>query len=284
MKLDKLITNKLNDVLLKNSKGNYNFYSVHSKHFLNWCERNQLVTTSDFTEEQLIRYINFNKETCSNTTINKRVGILKRAYKHSNVEFLFLANLTKLKEKKKVIEIIDETTHKEILEYVKSDSTVNSLMYRTLIYLLADTGARINEVMNIEKNNISLKNNEILLTTTKTDVDRYVYYLNDTKDYIKETLEQKNPTSFLLYNFDKERPINYDDVRFFFRKLKDDLEIPKLHPHLFRHTFATSWLENGADLFSVQNVLGHTNAKTTELYVHVSKKHIKKSYLNKHTR
>ncbi len=283
MKLNELIKNKLRDVKLNNSEGTLRFYKSHTNHFLKWADNNNIETTHDLTEDLLIDYINFCKETASNATINKRVLMLKRIYLHSNVDFDFLHSIKKFKETKKTFNIVPTKKLKIILLYVNSLGN-DKLMYKLLIYLLVDTGARINEIMNIKKSDIKLSDNEIILTTTKTKIERIVYFLDDTKGLIKEILDQDISTPYLLYNLLKKRQINYDDVRYFFRFLKSELEIDKLHPHMFRHTFATTMIENDADLISVMQILGHRNIETTERYLHMSTKHVKKTYKNKFKR
>lgn len=283
MKLNELIKNKLRDVKLNNSEGTLRFYKSHTNHFLKWADNNNIETTHDLTEDLLIDYINFCKETASNATINKRVLMLKRIYLHSNVDFDFLHSIKKFKESKKTFNIINNKQHKIIFNYLDTLDE-SKLMYILLIYILTDTGARINEVMNIKKSDIRLSDNEILLTTTKTKIDRVVFFLNDTGMIIKKTLDLNLSTEYLFWNRLKNRQMNYDDVRYFFRHLKKELNIDKLHPHMFRHTLATTLVENDADLISVMQILGHQNIETTERYLHVSKKHVKKTFKKSYKR
>jgi integrase/recombinase XerC/integrase/recombinase XerD len=88
----------------------------------------------------------------------------------------------------------------------------------------------------------------------------------------------ENDHGYLLHNILKNRQGNYFDVDNYMRKLKDKLNLNKLHAHMFRHSLATLWLQEGADLLSVMNVLGHKNMETTQRYQHANKKHIKKTY------
>lgn len=283
MKLTTIIENKLKDVKLNQSKGTLRFYKSHTSHFIKWCDKNSIYDVEELTEDRLIDYINFNKETASAATINKRVLMLKRIYLYNNIEFEFLSNIKKFKETKKTFNIVSSKQIKEILNYINTLPD-NKLMYILLIHLLIDTGARINEIMNIKKSDIKLSDNEILLTTTKTKIDRVVYFLNDTKKLIAKVLDQELSTPYLFYNLLKNRQINYDDVRYFFRHLKSELDIDILHAHMFRHSLATTLIENDADLISVMQILGHQNIKTTERYLHLSKRHIKKTYKDKFKR
>ena len=64
-------------------------------------------------------------------------------------------------------------------------------------------------------------------------------------------------------------PINQSTVKQLFRRLKVQTDIPRLHPHLLRHTFATRYLENGGDIYSLQLILGHTSLEMVKKYVHL---------------
>ena len=64
-------------------------------------------------------------------------------------------------------------------------------------------------------------------------------------------------------------PINQSTVKQLFRRLKVQADIPRLHPHLLRHSFATRYLENGGDIYSLQLILGHTSLEMVNKYVHL---------------
>lgn len=278
MKLTELFNNKLNDIKLQHAKGTYTFYKSHIGHFLNWCEQFQITSSEDVTTDVIVDYIQDMKQTCTNATINKRIGIIKRAFKHNQIDFEYLYQIPKLKEQRKTFNMLSKEELKKVIDYTMALPDIyNNKVYKLLILLLIDTGARINEVLSIEKKYIDLETKEITLVTTKTKTDRVVYFMNDTKKHI-EKLINHDKGKYLLYNFDKDRPLIYDDVRFFLRLLKSKLKIKILHAHMFRHTFATLWIENDADIISVQRVLGHSNIKTTERYLHTSNKHVKKQY------
>ncbi|BCR35549.1 tyrosine-type recombinase/integrase [Mariniplasma anaerobium] len=158
------------------------------------------------------------------------------------------------------------------------ETTVNGIYHKCFLSLLADTGARISEIMYIEKANVNFNNCEILLTQTKTKEDRIVYFTETSKPILKKMIQVKNDSKYLLYNIDKNRVSNYDDIRYILKQVKRQLNIKKLHPHMFRHTVATYLIESQMDLPSLMILLGHKNMETTKRYLHVSKKHVKKGY------
>ncbi|PKK86523.1 MAG: hypothetical protein CVV63_04325, partial [Tenericutes bacterium HGW-Tenericutes-8] len=98
---------------------------------------------------------------------------------------------------------------------------------------------------------------------------------------VKKMMQVKSDHKYLLHNSDKNRQATYDDIRYILKRVKKELGLKKLHPHMFRHTTATTLVEAGADIASVMSILGHKNIKTTERYLHVSHKHVKDTYQKK---
>lgn len=141
-----------------------------------------------------------------------------------------------------------------------------------------DTGARINEILHIRRENVDLANQEILLTETKTKTDRVVFIQETSVKYIKKMIDIKHDHPYLLHHIVMNREANYFDVDNYMKKLRSIFGFNKLHAHMFRHSLATLWLQEGADIVSVMEVMGHKNMETTQRYQHAKKKHIKKTY------
>lgn len=285
MNIKDLIKNYLLYIERQHSLGTFKFYVSHLNHFSRFCANNNIKCVNDLNNQVINDYISLNKEKCENTTINKRIGILKRMFKKMNIDHPYLQSIEKLKERSKTFDMLSRKQLKAINAYSYSlpDNINNNLMYKGIINLLTDTGARISEILAIQKKNISLEENYgyILLTKTKTKEDRFVPFSINSIETVKKLLANNPESPYLFYNKLKKRPTNYDDVNYFIKILKDKLDIDKLHPHMFRHSMATIWLENGADLKSVMLVLGHKNMKTTDRYLHNSITHITKTYVSK---
>lgn len=130
-----------------------------------------------------------------------------------------------------------------------------------------DTGCRVNELIHIEKKNIDFQNQRILLTTTKTSSERYVYFFDTTAKELLKLNKLKPGNKYLLHNLDKDRQINYFDITYIMKKYKRILKLDNLHAHMFRHSLASLLLMNKADIKSVQILMGHSDLKTTERYL-----------------
>ena len=75
-------------------------------------------------------------------------------------------------------------------------------------------------------------------------------------------------------------PIGEDTLKDLFRKLKIKADIPRLHAHLFRHTFATRYLENGGNIYSLQLLLGHSSLEMVKKYLHLAQNRVRKEFVN----
>lgn len=285
MIIEDMIIQYLSFIKRQYSDGTFRFYKSHLQHFLSWCFKNSYKSVMDLNPEFIDDYISDMKLSCENVTINKRIGILKRMFKRLKIDSAYLLSVDKLKERSKTFDMLSRELLKKINRYVMSlsDDINNNLMYQGVITLLTDTGCRINELIHIEKKNITIESDYgyILLTTTKMKKDRLVPFSVHSIPIVKKLMNDNLQSQFLFFNKLKNRTMTYDDVIYFMKKLKDKLDIDKLHPHMFRHSMATIWLENGADLKSVMLVLGHQNMKTTDRYLHNSIGHVKKTYISK---
>ena len=152
--------------------------------------------------------------------------------------------------------------------------------------LLYATGLRVSELCNLSVKNIDLKNN-ILKTFGKGSKERLVPigkkakaaivdYINERELFIKKNFGSDAKIDFLFIN-DKCKQVSRQWVYNFIKK-QGQLINKSISPHTIRHSFATHLLENGADLRCVQELLGHASVVTTQLYTHISKKHLKDVY------
>ena len=158
-----------------------------------------------------------------------------------------------------------------------------TLTQKIIVELLYSCGLRVTELCDLNINNINLKSKHIICRG-KGDKERIIPFGKYALNIIEEYLEQRNiilkeqgiNSHSLLFN-ENGRKMTRQDVYRIIRELGKILR-KEISPHTLRHTFATHLLENGADLRVVQELLGHSDVATTQLYTHISKKRLKDIY------
>ena len=160
-----------------------------------------------------------------------------------------------------------------------------SKVERLIIELLYGCGLRVSELVNLKTNGIDLSAN-YLKCSGKGSKERLVPLGRKAKESLNEYFIQRD---FLVkkYNIDTKNLLIADSGRFLTRQdvynfiHEQGKRIHKnISPHTLRHSFATHLLENGADLRIVQELLGHADVSTTQLYTHISKKRLKEVYFS----
>ncbi|MDA9470341.1 tyrosine recombinase XerC [Enterococcus sp. 5H] len=166
------------------------------------------------------------------------------------------------------------------------------LRNQALLEILYGTGIRVSECANLTLQSVDFTAN-VLLINGKGNKDRYVPFGSFAQDTLKEYLE--NGRSVLMQKYQQEHPyvfINHHGERItptgieyvLNQLIKKSTLNSDIHPHMLRHTFATHLLNNGADMRTVQELLGHSNLSTTQIYAHVTKESLQKNYRSFHPR
>ncbi len=178
---------------------------------------------------------------------------------------------------------------KQLLSSIKQETPLGKRNHLILEFLYG-TGVRVSELCNIKLKDIDYFR-DVVKIHGKGKKDRYVpmhkSLIEEITDYVlttrKNLLKQKQ-TNYLFLNYRGE-PLTSRGVRKIIDKVLNDAQMHlNISPHTLRHTFATHLLNNGADLRSVQELLGHKNLSSTQIYTKVSKEKLKESYMNAHPR
>lgn len=167
--------------------------------------------------------------------------------------------------------------------------TIEDIRNKAMLELLYASGFRISELLNIKLGDIDFTN-AVVRTFGKGSKERVVPLPDVTLDYINKYLEirkdilNKKKSDYLFIT----KRGNKMDRTTFFKFIKNLLIKKNIHkdisPHTLRHSFATHLLEGGADLRSIQVLLGHENIKTTKIYTHISREKLLDDYIDKHPR
>lgn len=262
MLLETMKEKYLNYVRINLTKGTYEFYKVHLNYLVRYFKSKNIYNSDEIDKKILNDYILFERNCeVSNATINKRIMCLKQLFKFNKELNQAIDELKKFKEEKRRFNVLTNDELKILVDYLNSN--VLKERNKLLIYILIDTGARINEVLHIKKSNINFLNRTIYLETTKTHVPRVVPFTNATLFLLKEYLKSNCSSSDDLFD------MSISGVESLFCRIAKRLKLNKFHPHMLRHTLATKLHRNGVSLMIIQKIMGHANVSTTERYIHV---------------
>ena len=185
--------------------------------------------------------------------------------------------LTKLKRPKLPETVIEVLTDKEINRIVDDINPNTHMGSRSLaiVLLLYDTGIRANELCTLTLENLDLLQNEFKVRG-KGNKERVIPLGNGVKRAITRYVTAYRPESNAREVFlsDEGTALTYNGLKLLIDRLGKKAEIPRLHLHLFRHSFAVKYLMSGGDLISLQRILGHTSVNTTQLYLKLANRDI----------
>ena len=161
---------------------------------------------------------------------------------------------------------------------------------RTFLELLFASGARISEAAGLKTGDVDFASATVRLFG-KGSKERIVPLYRLALELVARYLEQARPRlvgecrTDALFVSARGRAMSADSLRKAFKKRAAQAGLdPALHPHDLRHAFATDLVEGGADLRSVQEMLGHASLSTTQIYTHLSLEHMKDVYMRAHPR
>lgn len=165
--------------------------------------------------------------------------------------------------------------------------SVTSKRDQAIIELLYSTGLRVSELCLLNLDDLDFEQQVIKVRRAKGRKQRYVLFNERVKGTLEEYLTkrqkkvQQEPQALFLNKYGKR--IHSISVQRIISKYREMLNLPEhLTPHCLRHTFATHLLQNGADIRSIQELLGHNSLSTTEIYTHVDTRHLKRAYKSAH--
>jgi len=152
---------------------------------------------------------------------------------------------------------------------------------RLIIEFLVNTGVRLNELCTIKLSDVNFNENTIIVFG-KGSKTRTVLFNDYTKKLLKKSIKKCSDGIHLLCHDSKGKPVVYTRplVSGIIKDIAERTDIEySVHPHLFRHTFATNCLDKGMDLLSIQKLLGHSDVSTTQIYAETNIENVRKEYL-----
>lgn len=256
--------------------------------FINFNKINYLKVNKDNIRAYL-RYLDNLKY--KNSSIAGNLSTLRSFYSYLVSMGLLKNNpfkrISNPKIEKKLPNFLNQFEIEDLLEYYSLDNPLN-IRNRLMLEMLYATGLRVSELVSIEIKNINFSEKSIKVFG-KGSKERIVFYGDYASDVLNIYLAKSRPvlldkkqSNYLFLN-NKGDKITARSVEMILKKAIDHLAIKnKVTPHTIRHTFATHLLNNGADIKSVQELLGHESLSTTQIYTHVTSERLRSVYLNAH--
>jgi integrase/recombinase XerD len=244
------------------------------------------------TTDDLERYLaELRAEGLAPTTIARRVAALRSFFRHQTLLGSRADNpaaeLDLPRRSRRLPRTLSPAEAERLVE-AAAGTQPRDLRDRALAELLYGAGLRVSEAVSLERGGVDLEN-RLVRCLGKGDKERVVPIGRQATEALRRYLARGRP--FLdrrhrpeLFLNAKGGPLTRAGAFLILRRLaaRAGLEPERIHPHLLRHSFATHLLEGGADLRSVQEMLGHADLSTTELYTHVSDRRRRELYFRAH--
>ena len=270
-----------------------NNYNRYLERYLKWLVKfleKELIEAKDITEENIRKYRVFLNRTAKNGDLPlKKItqdyhiialrGFLKFLGKN-DISVPSPARIELGKTERKEIEFLEKDEIERLLNAPRGTS-LDNLRDKAILEMLFSSGLRVSELASLDKENFHLKKNEFSVEG-KGGKRRVVFISPETQKALYLYLQRRrdqDPALFVRHHKTK----NVEDLRLSVRTIQRIVKkhatragITKdIHPHTLRHSFATDLLQNGADIRSVQMLLGHSSISTTQVYTHITDKHLR---------
>lgn len=240
--------------------------------------------------EQIREFLRFLDE-CkfSRSTISRILSALRHFYTYLEKKDVVTVNQFKMvknpKKEKKLPNFLQGNELEMIFESISLDTPLG-LRNRVIVELLYATGMRVSELTNLKIDDIHISDKEIKVMG-KGSKERIVLFGDYAAKYLEMYLNEAR--CVLLHNQNEKAlllnkdggPLSTRSVENIIDKVVRDAALRhKISPHVLRHTFATDLLNNGADLKTVQELLGHESLSTTQIYTHITSERLRSAYLS----
>lgn len=139
-----------------------------------------------------------------------------------------------------------------------------------IVHLMLDAGLRSCEVIQLQTRDIIFASSTIVINRSKGDKSRVVIMCPYLASLLHDYMDRAHPSGVLFTKLTENKPINESVMKSLFARLRRNTGIDRLHPHLLRHTFATSYIMGGGNLETLRILLGHFDYSVTRKYLHLA--------------
>lgn len=262
-------------------------YLVDMKKFANYVLTTFELEEVQMTSSTMIRsYLGYlSTQNYEKRSINRKLSSLKRYFKFLAKKGVLQQNpasqISGLKEPKPLPKFIPKKQINDLLDTAGKHEERNAVDY-VLVALLYHTGARIEEVLKLKVQDINFEASNIKVLG-KRNKERYIPFGEELKFILQDFIQEQDQQCYLFEY--KGKPIvqrkAYTLVNSFLSNIP---QLSKKSPHILRHSFATHLLENGTELNTIKELLGHSDLSATQIYTHTSIEKLKKIHNLAHPR
>ncbi|MEE8324710.1 MAG: site-specific tyrosine recombinase XerD [Candidatus Humimicrobiaceae bacterium] len=263
------------------------------KKFKQYLVLNPKISFLKISKLQIIDFLKYLYNDNSDISVSRTLSALRGFYKFLIRQQVINNNpwsqVKNPRTSKKILEILDI---EEVMGFLDSipESTPSDLRDRAMFEILYGCGLRVSEITGLKISSIDF-DQKLLRFIGKGDKERIVplgdvalLFLNKYIDSARGKIEKEKKTDYLFLNMRGDR-LSRQGLWKILKKYALRAGIEKnLYPHIFRHSFATHLLQRGADLRTVQKLLGHSSISTTEIYTNLTKEYLKDAYFKYHPR
>ncbi|MCF7873288.1 MAG: tyrosine recombinase XerC [Candidatus Omnitrophica bacterium] len=271
-------------------------YSIHTcknykqdlKEFEKFLKNNEEVDIKEIDYFILRKFLSLlNKKNLNKRTVSRKISTLKSFFKFLLRERILKNNpavsLIYPRLDKPLPKFLTEDQVKKILKLPDTNKLLG-LRDKAILEFLYSTGARVSEMVSLKKDNLDLIGG-VVKVTGKGRKERLLPLGEPAIESIRNYLSSRQDNQRALFLNKNNKQLGDRGVRLIISKyIKNAALSLDVSPHVFRHSFATHLLNHGADLRSVQELLGHSSISTTQIYTHISLDSLKKMYQKTHPR
>ena len=232
-------------------------------------------------------------------TIARRLASIKSLFKYlirsEQISQNPSINIKTPKVEKKLPNFVDIKVIDKLME-IPDIKTTKGLRDRAIIELFYSTGIRLSELANLDLSSIIIDSNKntgeenyMVKVLGKGEKERIIPFGKEAKYWIDKYLNTRGFSinsglgNLPLFANSKEKPVAYSTIK---RRIRNYIKLVSegegLGPHILRHSFATHMIDRGADIRSVQELLGHSSLSSTQIYTHIKPERMKKVHANAH--
>jgi integrase/recombinase XerD len=243
-------------------------YMNYFADFVRYFNDNDL---TNITKEEINSYILelIEKRNISTSQQNQRINAIKFYYEKVLGRKKEYYDIERPRIEKKLPSVVSKEEIRKIIE------NCTNIKHRCIISVIYSAGLRRSELINLEVADIISDRNQIRIRGAKGNKDRYSLLSPHLLKELRQYFKKYRPQKWLFEGHSKNRQYSATSIIKILEKATAKAGIKRrVTPHMLRHSFATHLLEQKTDLRYIQELLGHSSSKTTEIYTHVSNKNL----------